>query len=82
MAVSKVAIKTAILASINGNGAENELTAEQSIDKFADDLAQIIKDAINSGTVSIPFTELTTKVQSAAPGSPVVCIQNLTGSIE
>jgi len=81
MAIVKATIKSAILASINANGSDNELTAEQSIDKFADDLAGIIKDAITSGSVSILPTELTTKVVSSAPGSPVVCTLNLSGSI-
>lgn len=81
MAVDKSTIKTSILNSINGNGKDNDLTPEQSIDKFAGDLAQIIKDAITSGDVKIIPTELTTKVTCASPGSPVVCTQNLAGTI-
>jgi len=79
MAVVQATIKAAILASINGNG--GSLTPEQSINKFADDLATIIKNAIESGEVSVLNTELTAKVVCAAPGSPVVCTTPLLGSI-
>lgn len=81
MAVVQSTIKSAILSSINSNGKDNNLTKDQSIDKFADDLVTIIKNAILSGDIKILPTELTTKVSSVTSGGPVVCTTNLNGSI-
>lgn len=84
MAINKATIKQAILDSISGNGSENNKDKDQSIDKFADDLAEIVKNAIQSADVKILSTELTTKVSSisGATGGPVICTQNLSGSLE
>ena len=82
MSVNKDDIKSKLLLSIQNNGQANGLDSDQSVEKFCDDVATIIKDAILSGKVKIEFTELTSKVTSSYPGSPVVCTQEINGSIE
>lgn len=77
MPVVKATIEQAIKGSINNNPG-----GEDGINTFAADLAKIIYDAIQTGTVTILNTELVTKVVSTAPGSPVVCTVPLTGSIQ
>lgn len=80
MAVNENDIRSAIIDSVDSNG--GDLTQEESKNKFATDLAKIIKDAILSADVIIKNTELTGKVNSSSPGSPVVCTQNLNGELQ